>query len=133
MSNDAQPRLAIIGAGPVGFEAALLCAARKIPFAWYERGQPGEHLAVWGHLETHGAFSTLVSQAGMEALARAKLTEWLPSPGSQATGKSWVEGYLLPLAETPELSGILKSGVDVVAASRFSSLREDDQRTERFA
>ena len=132
MSNDAQPRLAIIGAGPVGFEAALLCAARKIPFSWYERGQPGEHLAVWGHLETHGAFSTLVSQAGMEALARAKLTEWLPSPGSQATGKSWVEGYLLPLAETPELSGILKSGVDVVAASRFSSLREDDQRTGGF-
>jgi thioredoxin reductase len=133
MSNVEQPpRLAIIGAGPVGFEAALQCAARKVPFAWYERGQPGEHLAVWGHLETHGTFSTLVSQAGMDALTSAKLTEWLPSPGSHTTGKSWAEGYLLPLAETPELLGVLKSGVEVVAASRFSSLREDDQRAGGF-
>lgn len=132
MSSAAPPRLAIIGAGPVGFETALLCAARKVPFVWYERGQPGEHLAVWGHLATHAPFSTLVSQAGMAALTNAKLTEWLPSPESQATGKSWAEGYLLPLAETPELSGILKSGVEVVSAARFSSLREDDHRGGGF-
>lgn len=126
------PRIAIIGAGPVGFEAALLCASRKVNFVWLERGNPGQHLLMWGHLATHGPFGSLVSKAGMEALQSANLTEWLPSMDSPATGKSWVDGYLFPLSETPALSGKLRTGVDVIGAARNDVLREDDDRSGNF-
>ncbi len=126
------PRIAIIGAGPVGFEAALLCASRKVDFVWFERGNPGQHLLMWGHLQTHAPFGKLVSKAGMEALKTAKLTEWLPPLEDPATGKSWVDGYLFPLSETPELTGKIRSGVDVIGAGRANALREDDERDGNF-
>lgn len=126
------PRIAIIGAGPVGFETALLCAARKVDFVWFERGNPGHHLLMWGHLKTHAPFGTLVSPTGMEALKAAKLAEWLPALDGPATGKAWVEGYLFPLSETPGLAGKLRSGVDVIGAGRANALREDGDRTGNF-
>jgi len=126
------PRIAIIGAGPIGFEAALLCVARKVEFVWFERGNPGQHLLMWGHLQTHAPFGTLVSKAGMEALKAAKLTEWLPPLEDPTTGKAWVDGYLFPLSETPELTGKLRAGVDVIGAGRANALREDDDRSGNF-
>ena len=50
------PRLAILGAGPIGLEAALQAAAFKLPFVVYERGRIGEHLRQWGHVRLFSPF-----------------------------------------------------------------------------
>jgi thioredoxin reductase len=43
--------VAIIGAGPIGLEAALYAATLKLPFTVYERARVGEHLQQWGHVK----------------------------------------------------------------------------------
>ena len=68
MADEQRATLAILGAGPVGLEAALVAARLKIDFIWLERGQAGEHLNRWGHLQTHAPLRTLVSEIGLEEL-----------------------------------------------------------------
>src|SRR3954462_6310140 len=38
------PRIAVLGAGPVGLEAALYARALSLPVAVYERGRVAEHV-----------------------------------------------------------------------------------------
>ena len=38
------PRVAVIGAGPIGLEAALHARTLNLPVTLYERGRAGEHL-----------------------------------------------------------------------------------------
>ena len=40
-------RVAILGAGPIGLEAALYARALQIPFTVYERGRPGDNVWRW--------------------------------------------------------------------------------------
>ena len=58
MSRGDLPRLAILGAGPIGLEAALQAATLKLPFVVYERGRSGEHLRQWGHVRLFSPFGT---------------------------------------------------------------------------
>ena len=48
MSN--ATRIAILGGGPTGIEAALFAARRGFDVQLYERGKVGEHVANWGHV-----------------------------------------------------------------------------------
>ena len=50
MAKPESPRLAILGGGPIGLEAALYARTLELPVALYERGRIGEHLHRWGHV-----------------------------------------------------------------------------------
>src|SRR3954447_15459909 len=51
MTNEQQPRVAILGAGPVGLEAALAVAERGWAFTVYEgASRPGGNVREWGHV-----------------------------------------------------------------------------------
>ena len=44
-------RIAILGAGPIGLEAALAAAERGMPFTLYEAApRGGRHVRDWGHV-----------------------------------------------------------------------------------
>src|SRR5436309_7957229 len=64
------PRVAVLGAGPVGLEAALAASALNLPFTVYERGRVGEHLRRWGHVRLFSPFgmnSTPLGRARVRA------------------------------------------------------------------
>ena len=84
MADEQRATLAILGAGPVGLEAALVAARLKIDFIWLERGQAGEHLNRWGHLQTHAPLRTLVSEIGLEELHKAGVEEFILDDDSYA-------------------------------------------------
>ena len=50
MSRTATPRIAVLGAGPVGIEAALYATTLGLPVKVYERGQVGDNLRQWGQV-----------------------------------------------------------------------------------
>src|SRR5262249_51957553 len=68
MSRNAPPRVAVLGAGPVGVEAALYAASLKLPVRLYERGDVGNHLRHWGHVKTFTPFAMNTTPLGRAAL-----------------------------------------------------------------
>ncbi|MFM8932235.1 MAG: hypothetical protein ACKOS8_10210, partial [Gemmataceae bacterium] len=80
--------LAILGAGPVGVEAALVASRLKLDFMWFEKAQVGDHLAKWGHLQTHAAAKTMVSEIGLEEIRKNSMEEFLINLEEPATGKA---------------------------------------------
>lgn len=89
--------IAIIGAGPIGLEAAL--AARQAGFSAtvYEAGEVADSVRRWGHIRMFSPFHMNASAAGLGLLT----TDGLPLPAADAclTGDQFVESYLKPLAQ----------------------------------
>ncbi|MCE2804926.1 MAG: FAD-dependent oxidoreductase [Gemmataceae bacterium] len=123
--SERKATLAILGAGPIGVEAALVASRLKIDFMWFEKAQVGDHLNKWGHLQTHAPAKTMVSEIGLEEIRKNNLEEFLVNLEEPATGKAFRDGYLSLLLETPLLSGKLEAGTEAVAAGRDNRLRED--------
>lgn len=113
------PRIAILGAGPIGLEAALYAAALQLPFAVYEAGHVGEHLQRWGHVR-------LFSPFGMNStlLGRAAVGE-CPPDNELLTGRDFVASYLEPLAASPQLRERLQTQTRVVAVGRRGFLKHE--------
>jgi hypothetical protein len=121
------PRIAILGAGPVGVEAALYAARLKLPFRLYDRGQPGENLRQWGHVRLFTPF-------GMNAtpLGKAVLGD-LPADTDLLTGREHLDAYLQPLAESELLAPHLETGTTVLAVGRRGFFKEDSPGDGRRA
>ena len=70
------PRIAILGAGPIGLEAALAAAQRGDDFTVYESAPAvGGHVRRWGHVRTFTPWSMNVSprmRAALPGRARAR-------------------------------------------------------------
>jgi NADPH-dependent 2,4-dienoyl-CoA reductase/sulfur reductase-like enzyme len=57
-----KPHIAILGAGPIGLEAALAAAERALPFTLYEADpEVGGHVRRWGHVRTFTPWEMNVS------------------------------------------------------------------------
>lgn len=69
---DHAPRIAILGAGPIGLEAALAAAQRGWEFTVYEAdAAPAAHVRRWGHVRTFTPWSLNVSERIAAALRRS--------------------------------------------------------------
>ncbi len=94
-----KPRVAIIGAGPIGLEAALAASAQGYGVEVFECGQRvAASVLKWGHVRMFSPFAMNSSSLG-----RARLKERgfaVPDEGALLTGKEFAENYLIPLAET---------------------------------
>ena len=125
MSRGDLPRLAILGAGPIGLEVALRAATLNIPFTVYERGQVGEHPRRWGHVRLFSPF-----MMNSTPLGRARLHEDHPqhtSPGENdiLTGHEHIAAYLLPLSQSPLLRERIRTETTVVQVGRRGFLKEE--------
>jgi thioredoxin reductase len=92
MARNVGPRLAVLGAGPIGIEAALYATTLGLPVTVYEAGQVGEHLRQWGHARLFSPFGMNVTPLG-----RARLDD-LPDDNACITGREHLATYLQPLA-----------------------------------
>jgi thioredoxin reductase len=116
-------RVVVIGAGPVGLEAALLAAERGLDVTVLERGEVGASLLRWGA-------TRLFSPFGMNVSSRVKavLGDAAPAEDALLTGPELVARVLAPVAASPALAGRVRTGAEVVSVGRARMTRRDRPR-----
>jgi thioredoxin reductase len=118
MAIDTPARIAILGAGPIGLEAALYARYLGYDVDLYERGKACEALSRWGHVRMFTPFGQIGSPLGMAAL-KAQDPAWQPPDADTfLTGRELAERYYLPLAHSDLLADSLHEQVRVVAVGR---------------
>jgi hypothetical protein len=123
----ATPHLAILGAGPIGLEAALAASERGWGFTIYEAGStPAAHVRDWGHVRLFTPWSMNVSDR-----ARAALGTRAPDGPRLPTGHELADELYGPLAELPAITGRLRLGARVLAVSRQGLLKHEEIGTGR--
>jgi thioredoxin reductase len=125
MSKTDSPRIAILGAGPIGLEAALYARTLGLLVTVYERGRVGEHMLRWGHVRLFSPFGMNVTPLGRAAVQAARARETLPADGDLLTGREHVARYLEPLAQSETLKGFLRLNTTVLHVGRRGFLKED--------
>lgn len=120
---DTPARLAIVGAGPVGLEAALYARFLGYDIAVFERGRICERLLPRRHLPTLMTFRDLCSPLGMRAIMAQQEGYHPPSRDYQPTVGEWLDTYLLPLAATDLLADHIHQHSEVEAVGRAGFLR----------
>lgn len=118
-------RIATIGAGPIGLEAALYAAKSGFDVAVFEKGEIGANIKRWGHVTLFTPWELNHSQRGVTAVSANDPTWHAPHPSALQTGSEYVERYLLPLSRTPELTGRIHTHSDVLFISRQGALKGD--------
>ncbi|OWK37969.1 NAD-binding protein [Fimbriiglobus ruber] len=118
MSKPTLPRVAILGAGPIGLEAALYAKSLGHPVTVYEANAPGAHVERWGFLRMFTPFGMNVTPLGLAALLRDAPDRELPADTDLITGKEFRDAYLAPLAESSALRGLVQPQTRVVAIGR---------------
>lgn len=120
------PRLAILGAGPIGLETALQAAALKLPFVVYERGSIGENLRQWGHVRLFTPFGLNSSTLGKTRIRADRPQHRIPDDQHILTGRDFLSAYLEPLAQLPILKDQIRTETTVVQVGRRSFLKEEN-------
>ena len=116
-------RLAVLGAGPLGLEAALAAAELGAQVRVYERGAVAANVEAWGHVRLFSPFGMNRSELGRRVLLDRGLD--LPDDDALLTGRDYRARYLLPLAESPLLAGRIETGTTVLAVARDGLLKND--------
>ena len=84
--DDYTPRIAILGAGPIGLEAAIYARYLGFDVAVFDRGTVANNVLQWGHVRMFSPFSMNSSSLGVAAL-KAQHEDCLlytsPSPRDQ--------------------------------------------------
>src|SRR5689334_11805964 len=87
MARQETPRIAVLGAGPVGLEAALYARRLQLPVKVYERGRVGDHVQRWGHVRLFSPFGMNTTPLGLAAVRAESSRHDLPSAGDPTTGR----------------------------------------------
>src|SRR5262249_21207584 len=125
MPRTGQPRIAVLGAGPIGLESALYARRLGLTVTLYERGEVGEYIGRWGHVRLFTPFGMNHTSLGADAIRRDQPQHRLPNPADLPTGHDYREHYLLPLCLTGELCECIRLKTDVIAVGRAGLLRRD--------
>src|SRR5690348_1003548 len=129
MAVDTPARIAILGAGPIGLEAALYARYLGYDVDVYERGRVGEHFLQWGHGRMFTPFGESVSPLGLAALTAQDESWKPPAAGALLTGREFVERYLAPLSRSDLLADSVHERTEALAISR-GGLRKGELRDE---
>jgi hypothetical protein len=121
MAFDTPATIAVLGAGPVGLEAALYARFLGYQVRIYEQGVVAEHVRRWGHVRMFTPFSMNCSTLGRAALAAQDESYRAPADDACLTGQEWIDQYLLPLSQTDLLSDETSPGTTVLAVSRWGA------------
>jgi thioredoxin reductase len=125
MAKPDAPRLAVLGAGPIGLEAALYARSLNLPVTLYERGRVGEHLLRWGHVRLFSPFGMNATPLGRAAVLAENPQHALPADHDCVTGRQHAAAYLAPLAKCKLLRDVIRTEAQVVSVGRRGLLKAD--------
>jgi len=127
--NAPSTRIAIIGAGPIGLEAALAAHERGLHFTVYEAAPTvAGYVRRWSHVRTFTPWDMNVSRR-----ARAALGERAPAGTTLPSGAELADELIEPLAATAKLSGRIRLATRVEAVGREGLLKHEAIGSEERA
>ncbi len=103
-------RIAVIGAGPIGLEAALYGSHLGHDVEVFERGTVGANILRWGFVKLFSPWEINHSELGA-----GEIKVGIAAP---VTGYEYVERYLRPLAESPRLAGRIHEDAEILFVGR---------------
>jgi thioredoxin reductase len=124
MAVDTPARIAVLGAGPIGLEAALYGRFLGYQVQIYEQGEVADDIRRWGHVVMFSPFAMNSSPLGLAALAAQDAGYRAPLADQLLTGRDYVERYLLPLAQTDLLQECVQTQTRVLSVGRRGLLKD---------
>ncbi len=123
---DESPRIAILGAGPIGLEAALYARYLGYKVQLFERGESAAaNVLAWGHVQLFTPFGMNASPLGIAA-SQAQDASWqCPTADEHLTGTELYHRYWRPLAESDLIAGVLQCETEVLALGRQGWLKKE--------
>jgi len=103
----------IIGAGPIGLEAAIRLSASGFETVVHERDTVAANVKRWGHVELFSPFVMNSSRAGREAVGADR-----PDDEALLSGEAFATRYLQPLARSVARQAVIHEHSAVVSISR---------------
>jgi hypothetical protein len=117
-------RIAVIGAGPIGLEAALYARALDYDLTVYDRGEVADNVGRWGFVRLFTPWPMNVTSLGRAALREVGAWEEPPA-GQSPTGQEYRQRYLQPLAAVPKLRDCLRVQTRVITVGRDAFTKID--------
>jgi hypothetical protein len=118
--------VAILGAGPIGLDAALAFLDNGWSATVYEAAPSvAANVAAWSHIRLFTPWSMNVSARMLAHLQAAGITPPGP-PDYSPTGAEFVDQLLRPLAELPELAAAIRPSTQVLAVAREGILKHEE-------
>ncbi len=128
-SRTGRPRIAILGAGPIGLDAALAAVDAGLPFTVFEAApRVADNVLRWGHVRLFTPWAMNVSPRMSRHLASAEVT--VPRDDSCPAGAQLVSRLLDPLARLPEVAANLVLGTRVLGIGRSGLLKHEEIGTQ---
>lgn len=118
-------RLAILGAGPIGLEAALAAKEQEYDVTVYESGSPAEMVSRWGNVKMFTPFGLNATTLGRKAIKLDHPKTEFPADTDIITGKEFRDKYLLPIADGSILSGCIRQKNSIVTIGRVGWRKTD--------
>jgi glycine/D-amino acid oxidase-like deaminating enzyme len=132
---DTPARLAVLGAGPVGLEAALYARFLGYDVVVYERGEVADAVRQAGDTPLKKPFKDHRTTLGLAAIQAQDESYQAPQGDALLTCREWRERYLLPLSATDLLADHLRlqttvTGIRSTAEEEFLVQAVPLQRAE---
>ncbi len=121
--------VAILGAGPIGLDAALACVEAGWPFTVYEAATTvAGNVRAWGHVRLFTPWSMNVSDRMRSHLSAAGVA--VPAAGGgYPTGAEVAERLLEPLGALPTLAPHIRTATEVLGIARRGLLKHEEIAT----
>jgi len=125
MQKSSLPRLAILGAGPIGLEALVYAKALGFPVTLYEASKPAAHLERWAFVKMFTPFGWNVTAAGKAVLMREAPMRDFPADADLLTAREYRDTYLTPLSESFALKSLIQVDARVLAIGRGGRFKNE--------
>lgn len=126
MAVESPAQIVIVGAGPIGIEAALYARFLGYRVTVLDYGDVGANLRKWGHVRMFAPFQANATRLGRSALAAQYQDLSLPLGDQLVSGAQYLEQYLQPLAASDLIADCVKRHHTVLSIARSSQTKSEN-------
>ena len=112
-------KIAIIGGGPIGLEAAIYARTLGHDVTVYERGDIAESVRSWGFVRLFSPWEMNTTSLGWKSIGRT------PIRGSNPSGDELRETYLLPIATSRQLRSCVQQHTVILSIGKDDFSKSD--------